>query len=140
MAQKETLEKFVKNLHKFPALIKAVVLNEWNKNTLVAMGKAQFYAPLDIGTLQGSARKVIAILTRKGIKSAFRFTVPYAKKLEDGFGFIRTKRGIKRVEFDIKTDKNPNAQSGYAARGVAESEPLFMKDLNKAISEAFQKI
>ena len=133
MADKETLEQFVKNLPQMSGVIQRVVMQDWGKNTLRAMGKAKYFAPMKKGTLMGSARKVNVKLTNNGLKSAFIFGVPYAYKLEKGVD-------EKGRHLNIRTDKNANAQSGYAARGVDEQEPFFMSDIKKAISIAWDKV
>lgn len=133
MAKKETLQDFVKNLGKYPALVEREALNMWNQETLATMGKAIFYAPKDKGTLQISVREVRAKLTPNGIKSAFVFAVPYAFDLERG----KRKDG---TEINIKTIVNPNAQSGYSARAVDEQEPFFISGLKKVIGIAFNRI
>ena len=64
MPQKETLEEFVKNLGKYGKLIEMETIRGWNKNTKLAMGKAQKYAPVKTGQLQGrgvSSRRCDAI-------------------------------------------------------------------------------
>jgi hypothetical protein len=71
-----------------------------------------------------------------GIESAYIFAVPYAIDLERGY---RIQNG-KRIELTPKTIKNPHAQVGYASKGAEEQEPEFMRDLDRAISKAFNQI
>ena len=74
MTKKETLSEFIKNLSKFDDKIERMVLSDWNKNTELALSKAQEHAPVKTGLLQDKARRVVAILTNKGIESKFIFT------------------------------------------------------------------
>ena len=128
MPKKETLGEFIKRLPKaFPSLSHKV-LNLWNQNTLITMADAQTYAPVDKGTLQGSARAVRAKITPHGIKSAFIFAVPYARKLE-----------LDKT-LHIRTHINPRAQSGYASRAVKENENIFVSDLKKAVSQVWREL
>jgi hypothetical protein len=134
MAKKETFDKFFKNWHKFDDKIIRLALAGWNKNTLLTMSRAQFYSPVDKGTLQGSARRVKAKITNQGIKSAFIFGVPYAFRLERGIDPITKKK------LNIKTTVNPNARSKYGETAIDENEKMFLDDLNKVISKAWRQI
>jgi hypothetical protein len=134
MAQKESLETFFKNWHKFDDKIIRQAVGGWNANTLITMGRAQFYAPVDKGTLQGSARRVNAKITNQGIQSSFIFGVPYAFRLERGINPVTGKR------LNIKTIVNPNARSKYAETAVNENERDFIDDVKKAISRAWRQI
>jgi hypothetical protein len=133
MPKKESLEDFVKNLGKFDNLIQRRVIGDWNKNTLLTMTKSQLYSPVKTGHLQGSARRLQATITPTGIKSSFIFGVPYASKLNKGKDEVGRK-------LNIRTTINPFAQSGYADRGVKETEDFYIQDLDKAISIAFNKV
>ena len=128
MARKESLGDFVKKLPRMFPQLSRKVLTLWNQNTLITMADAQTYAPVDKGTLQGSARAIKAKVTTSGIKSAFVFAVPYARRLE------------LDTSLNIRTDVNPRAQSGYASRAVEENKNLFVEDLKKAVSQVWQAI
>jgi len=138
----DNIKEFAFNIDKFDDIIVRDVFAKWNKNTLLAMGKAQVYSPVRTGNLQGSARRITAKITPTGIKSEFRFIVRsplgygYAPVLEKGY---MIKKG-KRINLNINTGINPLAQSGYAERARQEQVPFFMKDLNSAISEAWKKV
>jgi len=134
MPKKETLQSFVKNLPNMSPLFQRATLNDWNKNTILALGKAKTYAPKDKGTLIKTSRSLKAKIMPNGIKSAFVFTVPYAKRLEKGVDENTGK------QLNIKQIVNPNAQSGYSARAVEEQEPFFIKDLKDIISIVWRKI
>jgi hypothetical protein len=134
MANKETLQEFIKNWHKFDDKVVRSAIAGWNSNTLLAMVKAQFYSPVDKGNLQGSARRVKAKITPTGIKSSYIFAEPYAYKLEKGV------RDDGVTPLNIKTTINPNARSGYASKGADDQEPEFMRDLYRAISKAWREI
>jgi hypothetical protein len=134
MAQKETFDKFALNWNKFDDKVIRQAVAGWNTNTLLAMAKAQFYSPVRKGTLQGSARRIKAKLTRTGIESSFIFGVPYAFKMEKGVDPITGK------ELNIRTTINPNARKGYAEQGVSDNEPFFIRDLKKAIGKAWGQI
>lgn len=134
MAQKESFEQFFKKWHTFDEKITRQALGGWNANTLLTMSRAQFYAPVRKGTLQGSARRIKATIGLSGIKSAFIFGVPYAFKLERGINPVTGKA------LNIRTDINPNAQKGYSARAIDENEDMFIDDLKKVISKAWRQI
>ena len=133
MAKKETLEQFIRNFGKFDNLIQSKTMGKWNRNTLLTMVDAQKFSIVKSGNLQGSARRVNAIVTADGIKSAFIFGVPYAYRIETGkdqFGHLLTQRSFV----------NPMGGFGYAKKAVDKNEHLFMNDLDKIISEAFNRV
>lgn len=134
MAKKESFDQFFKKWGSFDNRIIRKAVAGWNTNTLLAMSKAQFYSPVRTGDLQGSARRVRATVTSKGIKSSFIFAKPYAVKMETGIDPITKK------EINVNTGINPNAQIKYATRGVDEQEPFFIKDLKKVVSIAFNEV
>ena len=133
MADKETLQQFTMRLPNLPDIIQKMVTGDWTKNTFLAMNKAKEYSPVDVGTLQRSARHVKAKITPDGITSSFIFGVPYAYKMEIG-------KDENGDPINVRTGKNARAQKGYARRGVNEQEPFFMKDIKRAISVGWGKV
>jgi len=134
MPKKETLADFAKRLHLLDNFIIQKLMRDWNRETLVTMSKAQYYSPVDTSELQGSARKVNAKITDKGLESKFIFAVPYAKKLEGG------ENPETGEEYNINQSINPNAQAGYSKRAMDENAKFFMEITKKAISKAFDRI
>jgi hypothetical protein len=132
MAQKESLDKFVKNFNKLDEKTTREAMAGWNKNTLLTMVRGQFYSPVKTGDLQGSARRIQAKITPEGIKSVFIFAKPYAFKMERGINPFTGKK------LNINTSINPNARSGYAKQAMDEHEDLFVSDLSKAVSKAWR--
>jgi len=149
MAKRETIQQFTINLTKFDNEIRKAVIDGWNQATVVAVNKAKVYAPLEIGTLQGSGQAIRAKITPRGITSAFGFFVigktvkkgdktykisyPYPKDLENG----ERPSGKK---LNISKEFNKKAQSHYSERGAKESESIFLRVTNKAISKAYDRI
>jgi len=129
LSNKEDLDTFVRNLHKFPKAISDMVKNDWNKNTVLALSKATEYVPKKTGMLEGSGYTVTAKTGANGITSAFGFLMPYALDLEKG------ERDGKTIT--VRTDINRKAQTGYAKKGTEESAEYFIEDVKKAISRAF---
>ena len=136
MAQKETLQQFVQNLPKMPALIQKMVMADWGKNTLEAMRQSKLVAPKKEGWLQKSARMVRPKLTENGIVSAFIFGVPYAYRLEIG----KDEKGRELHIVNEGDKRNPRAQSHYGAHGVNVVEPKFMEDLKRVVSAVWRAI
>ncbi len=82
--QKYTVEQFTAFLHKFPADVQRIALQEWGKQTAEILGDAKNRTPLVTGNLDDSGAELKARITDKGIVSGIIFRAPYAAVIESG--------------------------------------------------------
>jgi hypothetical protein len=137
MPKKETLSQFMKNFDRMDEGIQRESMAKWNVNTLLTMSKAQEFAIVDKGDLQGSARAVKAVIGPRGFESAFIFGVPYAVNIETG---KRRLKSGKVIELKQRSFDNPKGGFGYAGKAVDSMSDKFITDLKNTVSKVWNRI
>ena len=144
MPKKETLQQFVKNLHKMSPAIQKMALTEWNQNTFIAANNARELAPFALGNLFDSINSIKARITPKGIVSYIVAKVPYAKMLETGFDRngnpiqLKSPGEISYYANGTKILKRRKGVIGFMGKGIDKAEHLFIEGLKTVISKAWR--
>ena len=135
MANKETISEFLANMKNWPNAIQKRALSKFDLRKGQALGQAVIFAPEDTGALKKQTISPKAKLTPTGIYSSFSFIAS-----SKGFYYpywVNEGTRPDGTPITIKKGKNPNAQAGFADKGIPQASNDLMMDLTKIIEEVF---
>jgi hypothetical protein len=135
MASK-TVQEFLKTLPSWSDAIQRLAIGIFNQEAMNARGESIYRAPVDTGNLANSSQLIRARVTPTGIVSGYVF-----KANNKGFYYPWVvNEGVRDgKKLNIKTEKNPNAQSKFAEAGIAKVEDDLMSRMVDLVTEVFIK-
>lgn len=140
MAQRETLETFLKNLNTFDNKILKEVLQGFNRVTEQAMSDSQEKAPIASGNLVRSAAVLTAKQTENGVKSAVLYKAEYAKRLHDGNYKLKPAGAFSYYDKGQKWYKAQQGEAGWLQKAVDSKQENLINEVSRAIDEAWSRI
>lgn len=134
MAKKETLKQFVKNISKFPDLVKLEIIKDWQDYTDESFAESQQKVPILTGQLLRSGSVKEAKITKRGVESNITYTMPYAKRIHDGEGKIELKPKGFKYSHDTKSRQG---EFKYLENPIKERSKSAIKKLADSIAKVF---
>jgi len=141
VANRETLESFARNLHKFTPIIQKRILKDWQNYTEESFSDSQEKVPILTGDLLRSGGFKNARITAQGIESSITYNLPYAQKIERGTTDDGKPLNYKPAGFKYShATKQRKGGAGFLSKSIKANEPDVIGVIMKSISQAWELI